>query len=494
MVMTNVSKNLLFGFVVLVSATVLSLGAFAATVHAADEWGSYDSIGGGWDSYDTYGGGWDSYDSYSGGWDSYDTYGGGWDSYDTSGGWDSYDTYGGGWDSYDTYNSGTWEEYNPGYYEEYNPGYYEEYNPGYYEEYNPGYYEEYNPGYVETYMDQYASGYTGGGSMGGGSFGSGFTTGGGYSMPKFSTGGCTTCHYQTPPPVYIPPAPRPNPTCSTCGGSNVTNTNINTNTNTIIDNSITDNSIFVDNSINDSFNTTVVGDGNVVGGGYQGVAIATLGTVVAQPIIQYQAPAPYCVITLTNAGVYNTQATLVWSSSNAQSAYIMSIGAVAPNGTRAVTGYANQTYSLTVTGQGGSYTCHTQPFTPTYVPPAPITPSVSLTQIPYTGLALGPVAQAMYWLSLIAAAAAGGYLLVYYKGGALALAAASMTRRQNHFVVSEQEAAEVETPVVEEAEEVTTTPVARTFSLPTMASTNTRDAMQMIRNAAGVPQIIINRA
>lgn len=481
---------MLFAFLVIVSATVLSLGAFATTVHA-DEWSSYDSIGGGWDSYDSYGGTWDSYD----------TYGGSWDSYDTDGGtWDSYDTYGGGWDSYDTYNSGTYEEYNPGYYEEYNPGYYEEYNPGSYEEYNPGYYEEYNPGYyeeytaqseyVEQYMEQYAAGnpsYTSGSSMGG------FTTGGGYSMPKMgSTGGCSTCHYTTPPrPVpptpgcthncYPQPKPTPAPTPTYTENNwcthNSCNTNV-TNTNTIIDNSIVDNSI-VDNSINGSFNT-----------------FTTLAPVTPQPIIQYQyqqqIPAPFCVITLTNAGAYSAQATLVWSSSNAQSAYISQVGAVAPNGTRSVTGYANQIYSLTVTGQGGTYTCQTQQYTPTYVPPAPITPSVSLTQIPYTGLSMSPFAQAMYWLSLLSVAAAGGYLLVYFKGGALALAATSMTRRQNHFVVSEQEANELTTPVVEEAEEVTT-PVVSTFSLPTMAS-HTRDAMQMIRNASGVPQIIISRA
>ncbi len=364
--------------------------------------------------------------------------------------------------------------------------------------YGDDYYMTASPeGYTDytytTYADDYfqsqgfGSGYTtGGGSMGGGSFGGGSfgggSTGGGYRMPSFgSTGGCLTCHSQSYPTPRPTPQPRPTPTpaCTTCGGSNVTNINTNTNTNT-----------FIDNSINDSFNTTVVGDNNVVGGGYQGVAIATLGQVVAQPIIQYQAQAPYCVITLTNAGQYSAQATLVWSSSNASSAYIMTLGAVAPNGQRHVTGYANQTYSMTVTGQGGTYTCHTQPFTPTYV--QPINPSVSLDQIPYTGLALSPIAQAIYWLSLFSVAAAGAYLLVYFKGGTLALAGFA-TRRSNHFVVSEQEAAEITTPIVEEAEEVTT-PVASTFSLPSLAETKTRDAMQMIRNAAGIPQIVISRA
>jgi hypothetical protein len=250
--------------------------------------------------------------------------------------------------------------------------------------------------------------------------------------------------------------------------------------------SYTDNS-YTDNSINGSFNTSINNSGNT--------HITTAAPVIPQQQIVYtyqqQIAAPYCVINLTNGGAYSATATLVWSSSNATSAYISQIGSVAPNGTRVVTGFANQSYSLTVTGQGGTYTCVSQPFTPTYVPPAPIYPSVSLSQIPYTGLALSPLAQAMYWLALLSVAAAGGYLLVYFKGSALAFA--GMTRRQNHFVASEMDAEEVEAPAAVEAEEATT-PVANAFSLPTMSETKTQDSMHVIRNAFGVPQIVINRA
>jgi hypothetical protein len=485
--MTNVSKNMLFAFLVAVSATMLSLGAFATTVHA-DDWydaGSFD--GGSWYDAGSYGG--DFYDSgsYDSGWYDSGSYGGDW-----------YETTNNDWYDAGSYNPGWYETdtYNPGYdvADSYNPGYYEtdSYNPGYYEtdSYNPGYYDvdSYEAGYVEQYMEQYAAGNP---IMGGGSYGS---MGGGFSFPGFSsTGGCVSCHTQIPPtptctrncyPTPTPTCthncyPTPTPTCTTCGGSNVTNvnTNVNTNTNT-----------YIDNSINGSFNTNISNSGNTT----------ILAPVVPQQPIVYQpqTAAPFCVITLTNAGQYSAQATLVWSSSNATSAYISQIGAVAPNGTRYVTGYANQIYSLTVTGQGGTYTCQTQMYTPTYVPPAPITPSVSLEQIPYTGLALGPVAQMIYWLSLFSVAAAGAYLVVYYKGGALALMGASMTRKQNHFVVSEQETEEVSAPAVTEvAEEVVATPVADLFhSLPTMAETKTRDVMQVIRNASGVPQIVINRA
>lgn len=490
-------------------ALVLSMGTFAS-VASAQEWGdsySFDGGGSSWgDSYsydggsswgDSYsydgGSGWgDSY-SYDGGnaWgDSYSTDGGYGDLYSYDGG-NLYSQDGGNLYSYDgggnlySYDGGGNLYTNDG-------GNLYTYDGGNLYTADGGnlYTADENGYYVDEYMDEYAQEYVqqqmggssyGGGSYGGGSYGGGSM--GGYSIPGFSsTGGCTSCHTQSYPnpgctrncyPTPTPtPTPRPNPTCTTCGGSNITNVNTNTNT-------------YVDNSINDSFNTNISNSGNTT----------ILAPVVPQQQVVYQQQyaAPYCVISLTGAGQYNAQATLVWSSSNANSAYISQIGAVAPNGQRYVTGYANQTYSLTVTGQGGTYTCQTQMYTPTYVPPT-ITPSVSLTQIPYTGLALSPMAQAMYWLSLLSVAAAGGYLLVYYKGGALALAGASMARRQNHFVVSEQDATEVETPVIDEVEEVATTPVVSTFSLPTIAETYTRDAMHMIRNASGVPQIVISRA
>ncbi len=492
---------MLFAFLVAVSATVLSLGAFATTVHAADfDGGSFD--GGGWYDAGSFGGG-GFYDagSYSGS-DWYDAgsynNGGFYDAGSYSGdfydagsqnsGWYDAGSPNGGW--YDA-STGYWEtdSYNPGYYEKdsYNPGYYEtdSYNPGYYEtdSYNPGTYQ--TDSYVSSYMDQYAAGnpIMSGGSYGGGSYGGGYTTGGGYSMPSISTGGCTTCHSQSyPKPVPTPVCttcnhPVPTPTCTTCGGSSVTNTNM------WIDNSI------IDNSINGSFNTTIKDSYNTT----------MLTPVVPQQPIVYTQPAPYCVITLQNAGAYTAQATLVWSSTNAQSAYITQVGSVAPNGTRVVTGFANQMYSLTVTGQGGTYTCNTQPYTPTYIPQAPITPSVSLTQIPYTGLALSPMAQAMYWLALLSVAAAGGYLLVYYKGGALALAGAmnrltAQAGRQNHFVVSEQETEEVITPEAVETEEVAAPTVDAMSFLPAMQEMKTRDVMSVMHSEDGTPRLVIARA
>jgi hypothetical protein len=524
--MTNASmKKVSNALSVFALALVLSMGAFASVANA-DEWGgdSYSFDGGWGDSYSYDGGFGDSY-SYDSGWgDSY-SYDGGWgDSYSYDGGstgtslWDtdsySYDGSWGDMYSYDGDNLHTQDSGNLYTYDGEGNLYTADGNWGELYTYDGGgnlytadggnlytaendydYDGDYD--YVDEYMEeyyqeQYAS--TGG-----------FTTGGGYSFPSsksypsfpssksYPTPGCTYCHTPTyPTPTY--PTPKPTPGCTTCGGSNtnITNTNI-TNTNTVIDNSITDNSInIVDNSINDSFNTTVIGDGNVVGAGYQGIAI---GGAIAQQHVQV--PAPYCVITLTNAGIYGASATLVWSSSNAHSAYISMIGAVAPNGTKVVTGYANQIYTLTVTGQGGTYTCQTQMFTPGYVAPIQ-NPHVALTQIPYTGLDLGPIGNAMYWLSLISVAAAGAYLAVYYKGGVLALATAAIPARRNHITVSADEAAAIEADSAADetvANEIESTPSTNSLNfLPAFLGSETKDSMSMVRSADGMPRIVIARA
>lgn len=453
-------------------ALLIAIASFGAntSVAVAADLGGYGDLGGGFDGYyggmevapDTYFGGMElAPDNYYGGMElAYDGYYGGMELApdDYYGGMElAYDDYYGGMElAYDDYYGGMELSYDN--------------------------YDSYD---MYEITDTYGYSY---GSQGG--FGSGFTTGGGYSMPSYPSYSYpkTSSYPSYPTTCYHcnQPAPKPTPSCSTCGGgsnTNITNTNIN-HTNTIIDNSI------VDNSINDSFNTVISNSGNT--------NITTLGTVIPQPIIQYQQQyaAPYCVITLTSGGMYNAQATLVWSSSNAQTAYISSIGNVAVNGTRTVTGYSSQIYSLTVTGQGGSYTCQTQ-YTPTYVPPTYQTPTVSLTQIPYTGLDMGPVGNAMYWLAILSVAAAGGYLLTYHSGNVMALATSAIrSRSQNHIVVSETES-DVEAPVTpvveEETAEVTPSTNILNF-LPTMVATMTKDTMTMARATDGTPRLVISRA
>ncbi|HWP61250.1 MAG TPA: hypothetical protein VN495_01470, partial [Candidatus Paceibacterota bacterium] len=164
----------------------------------------------------------------------------------------------------------------------------------------------------------------------------------------------------------------------------------------------------------------------------------------AEPQVQaqYTYPVvPSCTIYASNYGSiygnnygynnYSQPVTLTWSSSNATSAYITpNVGTVQPSGSTTVYPSGYTTYTMTVSGSGGTATCqatanysYATPYVaptyvqPTYVAPAPVytQPSVSLTQIPYTGFDFGPVGNMVYWLGLLAFALAGGYLMVYYR-------------------------------------------------------------------------------
>lgn len=196
---------------------------------------------------------------------------------------------------------------------------------------------------------------------------------------------------QPQPPVSYPPAPSSNLTTNTCVG-NSCNTNVNN----------------VDNSINGSFNST------------------QLAQATPQYLVQYTyppvvPPAPiypqqglYCVITASPSNIQNGQAAILsWTSyGGATSAWLSDgIGALPPNGTLAVRPNISTTYTLTVSGYGGTRTCTT------YVNVSGV-PYVSLSQIPYTGFDLGTFGNAIYWLGLLAFAAASAYLVLYYKGGA----------------------------------------------------------------------------
>ena len=93
-------------------------------------------------------------------------------------------------------------------------------------------------------------------------------------------------------------------------------------------------------------------------------------------------PAPSCTLSLTgsydtdNGNSYNNNqpATLTWSSNNANSASISSLGSVAPYGSQTVYPYNGQAYTMTVTGAGGTATCQSQAaYIPTPTPaPTPV--------------------------------------------------------------------------------------------------------------------------
>ncbi len=155
-----------------------------------------------------------------------------------------------------------------------------------------------------------------------------------------------------------------------------------------------------------------------------------------QQLVQATLPTPSCSIYASGgyATGYGTQSvTLNWNSQNVTSAYISpNVGTVSPQGTQLVYPQGYTTYTMTVYGPGGSATCQattnygggyiapvrTPIYTATPIQVAPvITPSVTLTQIPYTGFDFGPVGNAMYWTALFALAAAAAYILVYFVPG-----------------------------------------------------------------------------
>jgi len=193
------------------------------------------------------------------------------------------------------------------------------------------------------------------------------------------------------PPIYSTPASNTNITTNTCTG-NSCNTNINN-----IDNSI--NGSFNDNSVNGSFNTIV----------------AKLSRATPQRPVQYVFPQQNlsCVIVASPNSVHSGQATtLSWSSYGASSAWLSdSLGTVNVNGSQVINPISSRTYTLTVTGLGGTRTCST------FVTIANTAPYVSLSQIPYTGFDAGPFSSVLYFGGLLAFALSAAYLLLYYKGG-----------------------------------------------------------------------------
>ena len=127
---------------------------------------------------------------------------------------------------------------------------------------------------------------------------------------------------------------------------------------------------------------------------------------------------PSCTIKLSNQySGPNAHARLSWWSSDATHATISpSIGSVNTSDSMTVNASGNQYYTMTVSGQSGTATCHTSYIAP-YLPPVIGTPYVMLTQIPYTGFDFGPLGNAMYWASMILLAGFGARLLTQRMGG-----------------------------------------------------------------------------
>jgi len=152
---------------------------------------------------------------------------------------------------------------------------------------------------------------------------------------------------------------------------------------------------------------TYDGGGYVTGGGYT--------TGYTYPYY-YNSPsyaAPTCYLSVSQNYIsQGGSATLSWSSNNASSGYISGIGTVNPNGSMVVSPGATTQYSATFTGYGGSVNCYaTVVVSGVYQQ----TPYVTLSQVPYTGLDLGPVGTALYWVFLVLACAVAAYLFAVKK-------------------------------------------------------------------------------
>jgi hypothetical protein len=135
---------------------------------------------------------------------------------------------------------------------------------------------------------------------------------------------------------------------------------------------------------------------------------------------------PSCTITINNYGNNynngywnaNSAVTISWTSANASSGSINNgFGNVGLNGSRTI--YPNQTttYTGTFYGYNGQQvTCSATVYVGGYIPPQnPNTPFVTLSQVPYTGLDLGPVGTALYWAFLAFWCALAAYLIVVKK-------------------------------------------------------------------------------
>jgi hypothetical protein len=139
---------------------------------------------------------------------------------------------------------------------------------------------------------------------------------------------------------------------------------------------------------------------------------------------------PGCTIYRENTS--GNGVTLRWNTTNASSAYLSNVGSVSTYGMYTVYPTYDTTYVLTVYGNGQSRQCQIEIDRNygTYHPTQYTNygnqygynygyPYISLTQIPYTGVDLGTVGTAVYFLALAMFAVAGGYLLAYYNGGVL---------------------------------------------------------------------------
>ena len=125
--------------------------------------------------------------------------------------------------------------------------------------------------------------------------------------------------------------------------------------------------------------------------------------------------APTCWLSVSPQYINPGQsATINWTSNNASSGYIPGIGTVFGSGQGVVSPSQTTQYTATFTGPGGSTNCYGTVVVQGGLVAsaiAPRAPSVTLSQVPYTGLDLGPVGTILYWLGLVLLCALLAYLI-----------------------------------------------------------------------------------
>ena len=167
------------------------------------------------------------------------------------------------------------------------------------------------------------------------------------------------------------------------------------------------------------------------------------------------------------------------------------MGTVNVSGSRMVNPVSSRTYTLTISGMGGTRTCST------YVTVGSAAPYVSLSQIPYTGFDGGPLQSALYFGGLLAFALSAAYLVLYFKGGAgsmlgslfptKAMVASSVFVSPAMFAASNAPTPRVQKPVESEVV-IERLPSFNTGSLP-------KDSMSFAHSAnGGIPRIVVTRS
>ena len=342
----------------------------------------------------------------------------------------------------------------------------------------------------------------------------------GYSTPRYSTPSYTTSRstpsYSTPRSSYSTPS-YSTPRYSYGGGSTpitVRNpsypqqqqqqqqqqqrtqlsSNVVTTTNSCVNNSC-NTTRNTNNSINGSFNTSVAPVTPVSSYPVHYPVQYTLPQTTYTPTPTYQNT--YCTITSSPGNVQNGQAShLNWTGYGATSAWLSDgIGMVAPTGTLAVRPNRSTTYTLTVSGFGGTRTCTA------YVSVSG--QYVALSQIPYTGFDFGTFGNAIYWMGLLSFAVAASYLVFYYRGGVSNFVPSILGARIHRSISVISGGGEaVATPemffshskVESKVESKVQHPVATFENIPANNISGVKDSMTIAHGKHGdAPRIVISR-